>query len=548
MDRRIHFRSLAPLFCALGSMGLGAQTLYYDLGVPETWGLGHSLARVPDVDGDGVDDLVCGARRTESNRGAALLFSGATGALLRRWDGTSDQQGLGISVAGIGDLDGDGAGEVLVTSGLESIYFDGFVEVFSGATGRLIRRHDAVAPQSRFGYGICSCGDLDADGRDDYAVSAPDTGLATGFVRGVIRFFSGADGSELLEIQGGDLVELGLGGLTSVDDCDGDGLRDLLCFTGLDSIGQQRRWQVLSTATGAAIHSGFVPHSFSSAALGDLDGDGVGEFVLGINERDVRRPSVEVRSGRTGELIAQTLKSATDGVHSIASAGDLDGDGLDEILLGCSASSLVSDFRGAVRVVDGRTGAVLRTVWGPGRYAQFGAAVLGLGDIDGDGFDDWAGGATGYDIGTLHGLVRVFTSDAEGTPARTRTFGVPCEGSDAALPRIDHRGELRFGTSLDVLLRSALPGAPTVLALAAPLRVPGDLFGAPGCTLLVAGDGFNIGRSVDAGGRARVEAIPVPDVPALTGAVMRGQWLTMDPAANALGATFSDALEMQFGT
>ena len=87
---------------------------------------------MPDVDGDGIDDLLVlhvGARVSGATRGAASLYAGGTGARLWRLDGTT--YGMGISGGPIGDFDGDGVRDVFVGEA-------GALYVVSGASGSIV--------------------------------------------------------------------------------------------------------------------------------------------------------------------------------------------------------------------------------------------------------------------------------------------------------------------------------------------------------------------------------------------------------------------------
>src|SRR5690606_38824236 len=122
----------------------GAQPLRHTLVSPDldqNGAFSEAVAGVPDVDGDGVDDLLVGARFEGSDdRGAAYVFSGATGAPLYALASpyAGYQSWFGFAVAGVPDLDGDGRGDLLISAPGEDaggVYRPGRAYVFSGATG-----------------------------------------------------------------------------------------------------------------------------------------------------------------------------------------------------------------------------------------------------------------------------------------------------------------------------------------------------------------------------------------------------------------------------
>ncbi|MDA1114808.1 MAG: FG-GAP-like repeat-containing protein, partial [Planctomycetota bacterium] len=142
--------------------------------------LGFSVSGAGDVDGDGFDDLIVGAPVADpgglSNAGSAYVYSGATGNLIWQFDGQASGDFLGHSVSGAGDVDGDGFDDLIV--GASSADPGGLTDagsayVYSGATGSLIWQFDGQAWVDQLGISVSGIGDVDGDGFDDVIVSAP---------------------------------------------------------------------------------------------------------------------------------------------------------------------------------------------------------------------------------------------------------------------------------------------------------------------------------------------------------------------------------------
>lgn len=133
---------------------------------------GFALARVPDADGDGVDDLAVGAPFHDGPAGAdagrAYLLSGATGAVLWAIDGPAAGAEFGRSVGGVRDADGDGAGDWIVGA-------KGSATAFSGAAGAVL---DSWGGGPLFGQSVAGSGDVNGDGRGDWIVAVDDFSAA----------------------------------------------------------------------------------------------------------------------------------------------------------------------------------------------------------------------------------------------------------------------------------------------------------------------------------------------------------------------------------
>lgn len=154
------------------------------------------------------------------------------------------------------------------------------------------------------------------------------------------------------------------------------------------------------------------------AATGDLDGDGQPDLVVGAPEADGGAPGsgrVHVYSGKTGWIV-RTLDGESSGDrfgHSVASLGDLDGDGVDDLVVGAPGYDqfLLGD-RGAVYVFSGGTGAQLWKFVGGSGGNRFGSAVAGAGDVDGDGTPDVAFSGPNVTVGgggSNQGYVAVYS-------------------------------------------------------------------------------------------------------------------------------------------
>src|SRR5262249_37645766 len=129
--------------------------------------------------------------------------------------------------------------------------------------------------------------------------------------------------------------------------------------------------------------------------IGDLDGDGVPDILAGAP--GLQHPSspghVRIYSGADGrELLTLTGESAPEGFGDVvAGMGDVDGDSVPDVAVAAAGGDLA--IPGAVRVFSGASGQILWRAFGNGPQDSFGRSIALLGDIDGDGVRDLAVGA-----------------------------------------------------------------------------------------------------------------------------------------------------------
>lgn len=380
--------------------------------------LGWSLAGVGDADGDGVPDLLVGAPGYGPlgifESGEAVLYSGATWTPIWSVWGTAVSQGVGDAVAGYGDWNGDGFADCLVAAPGQG--GTGAVHLLSGPTGTVLLSITGAAAGDHFGDSVATIGDVDGDGLPEIVVGVASADVSGLTDAGAVELRSGATGALLWQFPGNDADgQLGRA-VARTGDVDGDGVDEVLAAAPLaDTPGGAwagRVW-LLSGASGSVLrtYEGSVPNrnlGRSVAGLGDLDGDGVEDYGIGA----IGNPStLFVHSGATGTVLYtfDGDQSYDQTGASLAGAGDLDGDGVPDILVG-SPNTTVSGNKygaGAVHVLSGRTGVRMGVFYGNARYDSVGYAVAVIGDVDGDGRDDFAHATPWEDNWWYHNIGRV---------------------------------------------------------------------------------------------------------------------------------------------
>ena len=398
---------------------------------------GDAVAAIGDVDGDGVGDLAVGATGDDDCGDDNVSSCGAVWIVFLRSDGT---------VKGQQKISG--------TQG--------------GFTGRLVIG-------DWFGAAVTGLDDVDGDGVVDLAVGAtcPNNGGCGGAVW-ILRL--NPNGT----VKAHTKIGAGLGGFTGtlaprsefgralalVDDLDGDGLRDL-AVGAPGSSGTGRLWilflaadatvraQVAIDGTTAALAGALDPvdrFGISVAVLGDLDGDGTPDLAIGAEGDDdggTNRGAVWMLFLEPGGVVGAVRKiSATAGNftdpipdqvqfgRAVAAIGDLDGDGVVDLVVGAPGIDDGGLNRGGAWLVflDASGAAVGQqkisdTAGGfdgdlNAFQVEFGSAAAALGDLDGDGREDVAIGARGFGNSATHvdaGAVWELFLDVGATPTPTPT-------------------------------------------------------------------------------------------------------------------------------
>lgn len=289
------------------------------------------LAGVGDTDGDGVRDFLV----ADPSNGVASLYSSATDAHLYDVSSAAGFLGYGTAMFDLGDLDGDACDDFAVTDP-EVLYpfgGTGACYVYSGKTGALLFDLHGTVTNENFGFAGVALDDVDGDGLRDFAIARVDHFLGTEIVA-----CSGKDGSTLFSI----LRNLSqTSPIDTVADQDGDGLRDLLTVSSGLPWYPPRTVNVDSSATGTEIRHYDDPSLPEDAFLdevvsaGDMDGDGVDEFVTWTNSSLTNDPGARLFAGATGALLYRFDQIAGQREYfGLKALGDVDHDGFDDLLVG----------------------------------------------------------------------------------------------------------------------------------------------------------------------------------------------------------------------
>jgi len=354
---------------------------------------GSSLSPAGDVNGDGFSDIIVGARvfsNGQANEGGAFLYQGSAGGIITTASNILDiNQALaffGASVASAGDVNGDGYGDVIVGSG----YFDngqtdeGAAFVFhgsaNGVTNTIRAQLEINQADARMGYSVSSAGDVNGDGYSDVIV-------------GAYNYSNGQAG------EGGAFVYHG-------------------SASGIINTIQA---QLEINQAGASM-------GYSVSSAGDVNGDGYSDVVVGANwfsNGQSGEGGAFVYHGSAagiGTTIKTQLESNQVNAHqgnSVAGAGDVNGDGFSDVIIGAGGFDNGQTDEGAAFVYHGTSTGISTTIQTQlecnQTNAYMGSSVASAGDVNGDSYCDVLVGAWGYDNGqTDEGMIFAYHGSLTG--------------------------------------------------------------------------------------------------------------------------------------
>ena len=369
---------------------------------------GWAVAELADVDDDGATDFVASDPYRVTG-GFVGVYSGATGDVL--WTVQRPAPNLyGYSIADAGDADGDGTHDVLAGDPTGP----GLVDLLSGVDGSLIHRFTGGAAGDRIGTAVAGADDIDGDGTTDLLIGGNGTDTVNGVDGGRVSIHSGDDRDLIRAIDGPAPGELFGSGVDSVTDLDGDGIGDVVVGARNANPKGNGAAYAYSSATGGQLWRFTAPRtgdelgSFFVAGLEDVNADGTPD-VYAADYADRARGQgtgrAFVLSGVDGTPIhTWTGYRNKEGVGPGREAGDVDGDGVQDLTVGHYTSSDGARGAGKVVVFSGATGAAIRTITSTTRGENLGFDTIGLGDVNGDGLPDLlVSAATGQAVYVIAG-------------------------------------------------------------------------------------------------------------------------------------------------
>ena len=359
------------LFLGTGN-GIGSAATWTSEGKGGT-NYGESIGSAGDVNGDGYFDVVVGAPRFsngEENEGAVFVYYGSPSGLdtSPSWimEGNQAHAFFGASVSTAGDVNKDGYADVVVGASYydEGETNEGKIFVYLGSASGLAKTPYFTAQSDQvnafFGKSVSSAGDVNHDGFGDIVVGAPgyDHGqtnegrayLYLGTYGGMTQAAAWTGESNQADASFGNSV-------ACAGDLNGDGFSDVVIGANrfddkMSNVG--KLYVYMGSANGFSLYPDWTMTGnqidgnlgISVNAAGDINGDGYGELIAGAYSNNVQDPIGNVfiyygsRTGVSTNSIILT-KHNYPGVNlglSVATAGDINGDGYADIMAGVSQS------------------------------------------------------------------------------------------------------------------------------------------------------------------------------------------------------------------
>jgi hypothetical protein len=417
-----------------GTAGLASSPSWFTSGGQVGAGWGWSAATAGDVNGDGYSDVIAVATAYDNGQvdeGKAWVYHGSLNGTssFPAWSAETNQVSAGIAAAAsAGDVNGDGYSDVI----LGSSQFDGgqsdegrtflYLGSPAGLGAFAVWTSEPDQAGAWFGYAAASAGDVNGDGYADVIVGAPyyDNGQTSEGRAWLYLGSAGGLGGPAWAIEGDqEGAVLGISAGTA-GDVNADGFSDVLLGLSQYDHGQSNEGVVwvfhgsgngLGSTPSRIIEADQAEASFGTraATAGDVNGDGYSDVIVsaigfdGGQEDEGRAYVYHGGAGGLAALPAWTTESDQPLAQlgwSAATAGDVNGDGYSDVIVGAHLYDNGETNEGKVWLYQGSPAGLGAPVWtneGGQAGAVFGISAATAGDLNGDGFSDVIVGAADYD-------------------------------------------------------------------------------------------------------------------------------------------------------
>ena len=400
---------------------------------------GNSVASAGDVNGDGYGDVIIGAffyDNGENTEGRAYVYHGSATGLPTEPSWVAEPNELmvffGESVASAGDVNGDGYDDVIIgADGWDNPEInEGAAFVYYGSASGLSANADwtveANQEDAGFGYAVDGAGDVNGDGYDDVVIGARSYSNGQNNEGMLFVYHGSATGLSTTAnwTFESDVPDVGLGdAVAAAGDVNGDGFDDIIAgaryFTN-GEVEEGRAFLFFGAAVGLAVSPSWMSegnqlraeYANSVASAGDVNGDGFDDVIIGSEFYDAAKSGEGAAFvyygspaglGATADWMVISAQADAWFGCSVASAGDVNGDGFDDVIIGAKLYDNGQDQEGMAFLYLGSSSGLTATAdWtaeSDQAEAKFGNCVSSAGNVNGDSVDDVIVGAIEYDNG-----------------------------------------------------------------------------------------------------------------------------------------------------
>ena len=404
---------------------------------------GKAVAGAGDLDQDGFDEILVGAPsmfwvgRAYCYRGTPIGPS--TSPFWRAGPRDLRLNDYGESVRSAGDVNGDGFDDIVVGAPTFTFPYIGGVMVFFGSPGGLPLYPSWVAlspfPVDYFGAAVDGAGDVNGDGYSDLIVGARESNNRRGMAYLYLGGPGGLASSAAWLVQGRAQYERLGAAVAGVGDVNQDGYDDVVVGATGASNYHGEAYLYLGRPSGLSSNPAWTgtgegyPDVFGSAvgSAGDINADGYADVVVGAWAHDSDRGKAYVYLGWDGGLGPTASWTATGEFYgdvfgnAVATAGDVNDDGFDDVLIGAPGWPWSYSGGRAYLYLGSTAGLSTAPSWIASPYdasARFGEAVASAGDVNADGYDDIIVGAYGV------GRVDLYLGGRTG-PSTSPSWSIP---------------------------------------------------------------------------------------------------------------------------